>query len=47
METYGRINLPFTGIASFCKFPISTDLETISADVGIFGIPWDEGRRLS
>jgi len=43
METYGRVNLPFTGIASFCKCPISTGLETVSADVGIFGIPWDEG----
>jgi agmatinase len=43
MKPYGRINLPFTGLASFCKFPIHTDLETLSADVAIFGIPWDEG----
>jgi len=43
MNPYGRVNLPFTGIASFCKFPIHTDLETLSADVAIFGIPWDEG----
>jgi agmatinase len=43
MNPYGRINLPFTGIASFCKFPIHTDLETLSAGVAIFGIPWDEG----
>ena len=43
MKTYGRVNLPFTGIASFCKFPIHTDLETLSADVAIFGVPWDEG----
>ena len=43
MKPYGRVNLPFTGIASFCKFPIHTDLETLSADVAIFGIPWDEG----
>jgi agmatinase len=43
MSAYGRVNLPFTGIASFCKFPIHTDIETLSADVGIFGIPWDEG----
>jgi len=43
MGPYGRVNLPFTGIASFCKFPIHTDLETLSADVAIFGIPWDEG----
>ena len=43
MKTYGRANLPFTGIASFCKFPINTDLETLSADVAIFGVPWVEG----
>ncbi len=43
MTTYNRVNLPFTGIASFCKFPIHTDLDTVSADVAVFGIPWDEG----
>ena len=43
MKPYGQVNLPFTGIASFCKFPIHTDLETLSADVAIFGVPWDEG----
>ena len=43
MKPYGRVNLPFTGIASFCKFPIHTDLKTLSADVAVFGIPWDEG----
>jgi agmatinase len=43
LKHYDRVNLPFTGIASFCKFPIQTDLETLSADVAIWGIPWDEG----
>ncbi len=43
MKTYDRVNLPSTGIASFCKFPIHTDLKKLSADVAIFGIPWDEG----
>jgi agmatinase len=43
MTSYNRVNLPFTGIASFCKFPIQTDLEDLSTDVAIFGIPWDEG----
>ena len=43
MKPYGQVNLPFSGIASFCKFPIHADLETLSADVAIFGIPWDEG----
>lgn len=43
MKTYDQVNLPFTGVASFCKFPIQTDLETLSADVAVFGVPWDEG----
>lgn len=43
MKNYGRVNLPFTGIASFCKFPIHTDLATLNADVAVFGVPWDEG----
>lgn len=43
MITYDQVNLPFAGIASFCKFPIHTNLETLSTDVAIFGIPWDEG----
>ena len=43
MKPYNRVNLPFTGIASFCKFPIHTDLDTVSADAAVFGIPWDEG----
>ena len=43
MKSYRQVNLPFTGIASFCKFPIHTDLETLSADVAILGVPWDEG----
>jgi agmatinase len=40
---YGNVNLPCTGIASFCKFPICTDLNTITQDVAIYGVPWDEG----
>lgn len=43
MDYYNQVNLPFTGIASFCKFPIHTDLKTLSADVAVFGVPWDEG----
>jgi agmatinase len=43
MKIYSQVNLPFTGIASFCKFPIHTGLETLSSDVAIFGVPWDEG----
>jgi agmatinase len=40
---YGNVNLPCTGIASFCKFPICTDLNSITQDVAVFGVPWDEG----
>ncbi len=43
MEHYNHVNLPFTGIASFCKFPIHTNLHTLATDVAVFGIPWDEG----
>ncbi len=43
MKTYNQVNLPFTGIASFCKFPIHADLKTLSADAAILGVPWDEG----
>lgn len=38
-----RANLPYTGIASFAKFPIHTDLATVDADVAILGVPWDAG----
>ena len=38
MKPYNRVNLPFTGIASFCKFPIHTDLETLSAAIGKKGV---------
>ena len=37
------VNLPCTGIASFCKSPIVDDLEAVAADVAVLGIPWDEG----
>ncbi|MGF7158853.1 agmatinase [Rhodoligotrophos appendicifer] len=36
-----KLNLPYTGITSFGKFPILTDLSTFDADVGILGIPFD------
>lgn len=38
-----RLNLPITGIASFCKAPICLDPATVEADVAILGVPWDEG----
>jgi agmatinase len=38
-----RLNLPFTGIASFLRAPVCTDLNTLDAEVAIVGIPFDEG----
>lgn len=35
------LNLPFTGIMSFCKLPLHLDLDTLSADVAIIGAPYD------
>ena len=40
-----RLNLPFTGITSFCKLPICADLETLDADVAIIGAPFDLGTQ--
>ena len=39
----GRLDLPFTGIASFFRAPVVTDLRTLDADVAVLGIPSDEG----
>lgn len=41
----GRLNLPFTGIASFGKFPIQTDWRALDADACIFGAPFDGGTQ--
>lgn len=35
------LNLPFVGIASFAKYPIHLDLDTLEADVAVFGMPYD------
>ncbi|MBQ3125989.1 MAG: agmatinase [Clostridia bacterium] len=35
------LNLPFVGIASFAKYPIHLDLDTLNADVAVFGMPFD------
>ncbi|MDQ7827530.1 MAG: agmatinase [Armatimonadota bacterium] len=40
-----RLNLPFTGITSFCKLPVHTDLDTLEADVAILGAPFDMGTQ--
>lgn len=36
-----RLNLPFTGIASFCKVPIAQDRRNLEADVAVLGVPFD------
>jgi agmatinase len=43
--TNDRLNLPFTGIMSFCKVPVHADLETLDADVAIIGAPFDLGTQ--
>jgi agmatinase len=38
-----RLDLPFTGIATFFRSRICTDLTELDADVAVLGIPNDEG----
>jgi len=41
-----RLNLPFTGIATFAKVPYQPDLDTLDADVAIVGAPYDLGTQV-
>ncbi|MEM9320042.1 MAG: agmatinase [Pseudomonadota bacterium] len=41
----GRLNLPFTGIATFGKYPYQSDWTAIAADVCILGAPFDAGTQ--
>ncbi|WP_238364587.1 agmatinase [Mesobacterium pallidum] len=41
----GRLNLPFTGIATFGKYPYQPDWDAIDADVCILGAPFDAGTQ--
>ncbi|SFI47822.1 agmatinase [Albimonas pacifica] len=41
----GRLNLPFTGICSFGKYPIVLPDQPIDADVCILGAPFDAGAQ--
>ncbi|RED18638.1 agmatinase [Pontivivens insulae] len=41
----GRLDLPFTGIATFGKSPWVSDWEKIDADVAILGAPFDGGTQ--
>lgn len=38
-----RLNLPYTGIPSFMRAPIVSDLSDVDADFAVIGIPTDEG----
>lgn len=38
-----RLNLPFTGIPSFLRSPIQTELALLDADIAVLGVPSDEG----
>lgn len=38
-----QLNLPITGICSFGKYPICTDINKLDADVAILGVPCDFG----
>jgi agmatinase len=41
-----RLNLPFTGIATFAKVPYHADISTLDADVAIVGAPYDLGTQV-
>ncbi|RST60689.1 agmatinase [Siminovitchia terrae] len=39
------LNLPFTGICTFGKYPMCKDLEKLNADVAVIGVPNDMGTQ--
>jgi len=39
------LNLPFTGICSFGKYPICTNLDELDAEVAVIGVPYDMGTQ--
>jgi agmatinase len=40
-----RLDLPFTGIASFAKYPVCASLDDLESDVAIIGVPYDMGSQ--
>lgn len=38
-----RVDMPITGICSFAKYPICTDLARLEADMAVLGVPYDLG----
>jgi agmatinase len=43
MTDESRLDMPFTGIPSFLRSPIHTDLGTLDAAIAVLGAPTDEG----
>lgn len=43
METTEKINMPMTGICSFAKYPICTNMDELDADIAVLGAPYDLG----
>ncbi|MEL6679676.1 MAG: agmatinase [Pseudomonadota bacterium] len=41
----GRLDLPFTGICTFGKYPYQPDWSRIDADVAVLGAPFDAGTQ--
>ncbi|MEH7335789.1 agmatinase [Neobacillus drentensis] len=39
------LNLPFTGICTFGKYPVCPDLDQLNADVAVIGVPNDMGTQ--
>lgn len=39
------LNLPFTGITTFGKYPVCDDLDKLDADVAVIGVPNDMGTQ--
>ncbi|MFD1040028.1 agmatinase [Virgibacillus byunsanensis] len=39
------LNLPFTGISTFGKYPVCPNLEELDADVAVIGVPIDMGTQ--
>lgn len=39
------LNLPFTGISTFGKYPVCPDLDQLDADVAVIGVPNDMGTQ--
>ena len=43
---YQKTSMPHTGIATFCKSPYVPDLDQLTADVAVLGIPYDEATAM-